>query len=134
MPKCPSTHVVPNPAALLDPAIGRAFAADSKPVTIACKDPDEAHGPDHFGTVIPFPGFAEVVVRWTDPPAPKAIVAIRPLPLSAKESRALLLLEAVARAILGGSATTEALLPVLNVIDTIRTVEADVETPIVEGS
>jgi hypothetical protein len=129
--RCPSTHVVSNPAALLDPVIGRAFAADSKPITIACKDPDEGHV-EHFGTVIPFPGFADVVVRWNDPPAPKAAVAVRTLPLSAKESRALLLLEAVARAIVAKVATDAALPPVLEVIDTIRTVEDP--DPEVEGS
>jgi hypothetical protein len=128
--RCPSTHVVTNPAALLDPVIGRAFAADSKPITIACKDPDEAHV-EHFGTVIPFPGFSEVVVRWNDPPEPMLAVATRSLPLSAKESRALLLLEAVARAIVAKVATDAALPRVLEVIDLIRNVEAD--TP-VEGS
>jgi len=102
--------------------IGRAFAEVSGPTTIACKDPDEDHG-EHFGTVIPFPGFAEVVVRWNDPPAPRASVAARTLPLSAKESRALLLLEAVARAIVSGAATTAALEPCLGVIETLREIE-----------
>jgi hypothetical protein len=130
MTKCPSTHVVSNPASLLDPVIGKAFASTSTPVTIACKDPDEEHV-EHFGTVIPFPGFADVVVRWNDPPAPKASVAARALPLSAKESRALLLLEAVARAIVSGAATAKALEPTLDLIDTLRTIE-DASDP--EGS
>jgi hypothetical protein len=120
--RCPSTHVVQNPASLLDPAIGKAFASTSTPVTIACKDPDENHV-EHFGTVIPFPGFADVVVRWQDPPSPRSEVADRKLPLSAKESRALLLLEAIARAVKSGTATKEGLVPVLKLLDVIRAVE-----------
>lgn len=71
---CTATTAVNPGSTLLGPVVGPSLD-DGVVVTVRCRA-QGAHD-EHWGTVQPFPGFADRIVRWQDPPP----VTVDPQPI-----------------------------------------------------